>query len=235
MKSLTTVLHQAIQLLQSVRFTVCLKLTHFCGGENKKTDIWLLTKASLLGLCVHLLVLYMCICSLVSFETLNQFTINTLSAPWFRHSIATPSKSQLKVSRKSSNFWSMHMSWSSVDRLICVLIECQSSVRAENNGWWTDNVWSICHLDRSNFELAGHFDWSNLIIHVLKKTKVTMFFSWLPILHSLLQISLHFLIVEMQAETNWSCFFFPNPPKKCSLSPRSLSIGEHQQNKTWHF
>lgn len=49
--------------------------------------------------------------------------------------------------------------------------------RAENEGWSTDKVRSICRLDWSNFRLASHFDQSNLII--LKNTKVSVLFSCL--------------------------------------------------------
>ena len=64
-----------------------------------------------------------------------------------------------------------------------------------------DNVQCICPFDQSNFRLAGHFDWSNSI--TLKTNKISTLLSCL--LYSPLWIYQDFLIVEMQAETNWNC------------------------------
>ena len=49
--------------------------------------------------------------------------------------------------------------------------------RDRNNGRSTDNVRTDWRVDRSTFRLAGHVDWSQLIVLKMKYIKISMLFS----------------------------------------------------------
>lgn len=83
------------------------------------------------------------ICSQVLIDTLERYSIIIPSTPWL--TLDTPLTSLSTVGQESTNFWSIHMNWSTLSQLST---NCWSSVdRVLTKCWsgcWLSIYWSRC-------------------------------------------------------------------------------------------